>query len=201
MREFIRLPVFRREYRLDAHADLTLLLYLKTDRDISVEPSVILTGAGAKATIFGVVYGTGNARIRIRTLQRHMAPSTTSNLLIKTVVADAAESAYTGSVVVEPAAQKTDAYQRNENLLIGSRAHAESSPILEIRANDVRCTHGAVVKMLDPDELWYLKTRGVGDEESSQLLTAGFVRSTFTGIPDTMVREAAETDAEKLLAG
>lgn len=183
---------FSEEYIVERDASLTLILFVTSATGMSVAPSVRLHGSGAKAKILGVATGVGNAVIHIQTLQHHEAPNTESNLLIKSVMADASACIYEGSIVVDKNAQKTDAYQRNENLLLGDHAQATSKPALEIQANDVRCTHGALVKTFDTDELWYAATRGLDTETAKKLITVGFLTSTFIELPDTMVREGLE---------
>ncbi len=187
------------EYLIEKDARLTLLLLSHVVGNVSVIPTVQLQGAGSNATILGVFYGTGKGVATIKTLQHHVAPNTTSNLLIKSVMRDESVCLYEGSIVVDKRAQKTDAYQRNENLLLGDNARATSKPALEILANDVRCTHGAVVKTLDPNEVWYAATRGIKGDDAQAMIMAGFLSSTFDGIGDTIIREQAFTDVQRLL--
>ncbi len=174
----------------DARA-IIVLVVSRTSSDINLR--VRLHKPGASAKIVGVVMGAGKDTVALHTMQVHEAPDTTSDLLVKGVLDDEATLAYDGGIYVAPKAQKTNAYQRNENLLLAQTAHAKSKPALEILANDVRCTHGATVGTLSKEQLWYLASRGIGNEKGSALIVSGFVQSAFVGIADTIT--------EKLLKG
>ena len=165
---------------------------------MEVSPAVHLAGRGASATIIGLITGSKHGKIRMHTLQHHKAPDTTSNLLVKSVLSDASEIFYDGSILVDLCAQKTDAYQRNENLLLDEHTHATSSPALEILANDVRCTHGAVVKTLDENELWYLATRGIDRDMGRDMIATGFLESALDRIPDAGERALVEQKIAQL---
>jgi len=90
------------------------------------------------------------------------------------VLLDQARTIFSGLIVVEPDAQKTDAYQSNRNLMLSDEAEANSLPGLEIQANDVRCTHGATTSHLDPEQEFYLLSRGIHKEQADELLVFGF---------------------------
>ncbi len=171
------------------NAKLTLVLSVLNINNVDVRVTVRLAGAGAEATIIGIVIGSGDAKIRLHTLQLHEAPETTSNLLVKTALGGHALCVIDGGIRVEKPAQKTDAYQRNENLLLSETAHAESKPSLEILANDVRCTHGATVGPVSREETWYLATRGIARLQAESLLVSGFFRKAVDLIEDVGVRE------------
>ena len=109
-----------------------------------------------------------------RTLQIHQAPNTKSDLLYKNALRDQAKTIFSGLIVVDPDAQKTDAYQSNRNLMLSEEAEANSLPGLEIQANDVRCTHGATSSRIDPEQEFYLQSRGIGKAMADELLTFGF---------------------------
>lgn len=189
------------EYAVGKHARLILVYLIDAEHEIAVSPSVHLVGEGASAQVIGALIGRGQGIIRMKTMQHHDAPGTTSNLLVKSVLEDGSRSVYEGSIVVDPKAQRTDAYQRNENLLLSDRAHAVSSPALEILANDVRCTHGAVVKTLQDEELWYLSSRGIGRNEALLMMRDGFLLSACDGIADTIVRDDIRERISGLLKG
>ena len=109
-----------------------------------------------------------------RTLQMHQAPNTKSDLLYKNALQDNARTIFSGLIVVDPDAQKTDAYQSNRNLMLSEDAEASSLPGLEIQANDVRCTHGATTSRIDPEQEFYLKARGIPPAVADELLIFGF---------------------------
>jgi Fe-S cluster assembly protein SufD len=109
-----------------------------------------------------------------RTLQTHSAPEATSDLLYKNALLDDARTIFSGLIIVDPIAQKTDAYQTNRNLLLSPNAEANSLPGLEILANDVKCSHGATTSELDASELFYFLARGIPRADAQQLLIFGF---------------------------
>ena len=175
------------EYVVGKNVQLTLIVFILSRSTSRVV--IRLAGRMARANIVGLVVGSGAHSIALHTLQLHQAPETTSNLLVKSVLRDHATFFYDGAIRVEKDAQKTDAYQRNENLLLSAGAHAESKPALEILANDVRCTHGATVATVSEEQLWYLASRGISDRPGKKLLVDGFLYSAFAGISDTILRE------------
>lgn len=184
------------DYMVYANSSLTLVYIVTGEKDISLSPKVHLVGSGASATIIGLVSGSHKSNIHIDTLQHHKSPRTTSNLLVKSVLRDESTCFYTGSILVDKTAQKTDAYQRNENLLLDEHSRASSSPALEILANDVRCTHGAVVKTLDDNEMWYLESRGIDRRNARDMIAAGFLASALTLVHDDKERHLVQ---QKLL--
>lgn len=156
--------------------------------DITV--SVTLNSPIATVDIIGIVLGNTNSIIHFHTRQIHKAPLTTSNLIVKSVLINHATFVYDGNIRVEKKAQKTDAYQRNENLFIDTTAHAESHPTLEILANDVRCTHGAASGPIPEEELLYLKSRGLSLNNAQELFIRGYVRSAMNIIRDEKIKYA-----------
>jgi Fe-S cluster assembly protein SufD len=109
-----------------------------------------------------------------RSLQVHRAPEATSDLLYKNALLGDARTLFAGLILVDPVAQKTDAYQTNRNLLLSPTAEALALPGLEIEANDVKCSHGATTSELDAEELFYLRSRGIALREARELLVQGF---------------------------
>lgn len=175
-------------YDVATDAHLTVILLAVGTGEIIRH--IRLTGRGASADILGFIIGSGDKRVTLHTLQHHESPEATSNLLVKCVLKDNAEFTFDGAIRVEKDAQKTDAYQRNENLLLSSSAHARSKPTLEILANDVRCTHGATLGTIDKDQLYYLNSRGIGGDLAKQLIIDGFFESALSKISDTGVIES-----------
>lgn len=147
--------------------------------DQSGDYTIELAGEGAEATILGAFVGKDNDEFIVHTLQLHKAPNTMSDLLIKSVLGGNSKLHYDGLIKIEKNAQKSNAYQRNENLLLSENAHVESKPELEIEANDVRCTHGATMGMIDEEEIFYLMTRGISRKDSEQLIVDGFLQGVY----------------------
>jgi Fe-S cluster assembly protein SufD len=135
---------------------------------------VILAEPGARADLLGLSLGEKRQHLDFHTQQRHLAPHTESDLLFKAALRDRARSVFEGWIVIDRAAQQAVAYQANRNLLLSPRAKADSLPVLEIEANDVRCTHGAAVGPIDENQKYYLMSRGLDAATAEQLITLGF---------------------------
>jgi Fe-S cluster assembly protein SufD len=125
-----------------------------------------------------------------RTLQIHQAPNTKSDLLYKNALRDTARTIFSGLIVVDPDAQKTDAYQSNRNLMLSDDAEANSLPGLEIQANDVRCTHGATSSRIDPEQEFYLQSRGIAKAAADELLTFGFFEEVLSRLENEPLHDA-----------
>jgi Fe-S cluster assembly protein SufD len=148
-----------------------------------------LAGRGAQAYVHGFMFGDQRQHFHLHTLQRHLMPDTTSDLLIKGCLRDRARSVYQGLIQVAEGAQKTNAYQANRNLLLSEQARADSIPGLEILANDVRCTHGATIGYVDPEQMYYLLARGLSELEARRLIVEAFFEPVLDRIPLVAVRE------------
>lgn len=177
---------------VEENAKAYVVLFAKGKKDIDATISVSLVGRFAEAQIIGVIVGTGEQTIVLKTHQHHRSPETTSNLLIKSVLSHKATFTCDGAIRVEKKAQKTNAYQRNENLLLSENTHAESNPSLEILANDVRCTHGATIGSVSSDALWYMATRGIGEQNGTSLIAQGFLLSPLERLEDLNVKKKLE---------
>jgi len=176
------------EYLVGRDALFTLILLVGAQSDIEADVRIRLVAEGAQAEIIGFVIGRTHRHYILNTAQLHESPATRSNLLVRSVLKDSDTFAYHGSIRVDELAQKTDAYQRNENLLLAESARAESKPMLEILANDVRCTHGATIGTIPDDALWYCASRGISPERARRIITEGFMKSALNRLSDTMIR-------------
>ena len=148
-----------------------------------------LVGRGASGDLLSIYFGSGDQILDFRTYQDHAAPDTTSNLLYKGAVGDSARSVYTGMIRVRPDARGTNAFQTNKNLKLSDDAWAESVPNLEIENNDVRCSHASAVGPVDPDQVFYLESRGVPTPVAERLIVAGFFDEVLDELP---VRSATD---------
>jgi Fe-S cluster assembly protein SufD len=155
-----------------------------------------LAGQGATSRVTGAYFADGTQHLDYDTLQKHLAPNTTSDFAFKGALRDQATAVWRGMIKVEKDAQKTNAYQENRNLLLSPKAHADSIPGLEIEANDVRCTHGATVSQVDRDELFYCMARGLSRGEAERLIVRGFYQEIFDRIELEPVRAALQTSLE-----
>lgn len=142
-----------------------------------------LVGQGANGRMSGFSFTDGIQHFDYDTQQNHLAPNTTSDLLFKGALKGHSRSVWQGMIYVAPGAQKTDGYQANRNLVLSPNARADSIPGLEILADDVRCTHGATVGKINPEEKFYLSSRGIPSKEAERLLVAGFFEPVIQRIP------------------
>ncbi len=164
-----------------------------------VNQEVALTGQGASAQVNGVMFTTGKQHLAYFTRQDHIAPNTRSDLLYKGGLKDQSRVVWKGMIRVEKDAQKTDAYQKDDNLILSDAARADSIPGLEIEANDVRCTHGATAGRVDEDMIFYAQARGVDRETAIRLIVEGFFANVYDRITLDPVRETLRNAvAEKL---
>jgi Fe-S cluster assembly protein SufD len=154
-----------------------------------VNQEVALVGPGANVQVNGVMFTTGRQHLAYFTRQDHAAPHTTSDLLYKGGLKDKSRIVWKGMIRVEKEAQRTDAYQKNDNLVLSGSARADSIPGLEIEANDVRCTHGATAGRVDEDMIFYARTRGIAREAAIQLIVEGFFADVYDRITVEPVRE------------
>jgi len=156
-----------------------------------------LAGEGSRAFVNGFMFGDQRQHFHLHTLQRHLQPHTTSDLLIKCCLKDRARSVYQGLIQVAEGAQRTDAYQANRNLLLSDHARADSIPGLEILANDVRCTHGATLGHVEPEHLYYLMARGLPRVEAERLIVEAFFEPVIERIPLESVRDRLRAEIER----
>jgi Fe-S cluster assembly protein SufD len=158
-----------------------------------------LAGEGADARVTGAYATRGRQHIDFDTTQEHAAPNTTSDLAFRGVLQGRSSAVWKGNIIVDPGAQKTDAFQESRNLLISKRAHADAIPGLEIQANDVRCTHAAAVAQVDPEQLFYLRSHGLPEETAKRLVIEGFLSALVERFPAGPVRETLADTLERRL--
>jgi Fe-S cluster assembly protein SufD len=133
------------------------------------------------------------------TTQEHAAPNCTSDLAFRGILADRSSAVWRGVIKVDKDAQQTDGFQECRNLLLSKRAHSDAIPGLEILANDVRCTHAAAVAQIDQDQLFYLRSRGLGDGPARRLVIEGFLAELVERFEEGPFREAMAATIERRL--
>ncbi|MDP3071472.1 MAG: Fe-S cluster assembly protein SufD [Opitutaceae bacterium] len=149
-----------------------------------------LAAPGAFSEMLALTVAESGQEFDQRTLQIHQAPNTKSDLLYKNALRGASKTIFSGLIVVDADAQKTDAYQSNRNLMLSEEAEANSLPGLEIQANDVRCTHGATSSRIDPEQEFYLQSRGIAKEQADELLTFGFFEEVLSRLASDELHDA-----------
>jgi Fe-S cluster assembly protein SufD len=149
-----------------------------------------IVGSGAEATLHGLAKLSGAQISDTHTIVQHAAPHTTSDQLHKCVVSDSSQAVFNGAINVLQHAQQIQAYQLNRNLLLSERARIDTKPQLEIFADDVKCTHGATIGQLDPEQLFYLQTRGVRVAQARELLTYAFAAEVLDKVSSPAIAAA-----------
>jgi len=182
----------------DASLDWVALCFGSARGHVRMETR--LAGQGADARVTGAYATRDEQHIDFDTTQEHAAPNTTSDLAFRGVLQDRSSAVWKGNIIVDPGAQKTDAFQESRNLLISKRAHADAIPGLEIQANDVRCTHAAAIAQVDPEQLFYLRSHGLPEAEAKRLVIEGFLAALVERFQQGPVRERLATALEHRLA-
>ncbi len=158
--------------------------------DINIE----FTGENAEAQLLGFYYATGTQLMDNHTFIDHAVPHCNSNELFKGFLDDKSHGVFNGAVLVRPDAQKTNAFQQNQAILISKNATIDAKPELEIFADDVLCSHGATIGELQDDHLFYLRSRGIGEEMAKAMLHIAFANDIFERIKIDAVREKLEAE-------
>jgi Fe-S cluster assembly protein SufD len=156
------------------------------------EVESVLAGPGGHSEMLGVYFTDGTQHFDHRSLQDHVAPHCTSDLLYKGALKDASRVVYSGLIHIAPGARGSDAFQTNRNVVLSDQAKADSIPNLEIENNDVRCSHAASVGPVSDDELFYLQTRGIPRDEAERLIVTGFFQEVLDRVPLEEVRGGLE---------
>lgn len=158
-----------------------------------------LEGAGCKSEVLGLVMAAEKQHFDFDVNQYHRVGANVSDVLFHIALADEARSIFSGNVICEPGAQKIDGYQQNRNLLLSSKARADSMPKLEIEANDVRCTHGATFTTYDEAQNFYCRSRGLNEAEAKRLLVRGFFQEVVNRVEqDVVVEHLMDLVADKM---
>ena len=156
-----------------------------------------LTAAGGDSEMLGLYFADSNQVLDHHTLQDHISPNAHSDLLYKGALRDESLTVFSGLIRVEPGAQKTDAYQTNRNIILGTDdAFAVSLPNLEIMADDVKCSHGSTTGQVDETELFYLMSRGIPRREAEKLVVFGFFGEVTSRVPLRGLKEKLDRAIE-----
>jgi Fe-S cluster assembly protein SufD len=158
-----------------------------------------LVGEGSEAELKAIYFASGDQFFDFHTLQDHQVGNTRSDLLFKGALQDTARTVYAGLIRIEKGAARSDAYQANRNLVLSEHAKATSIPMLEIDNNDVRCTHGATVGPVDPQHMFYLRSRGIPETTARRMIVQGFFGQVLERIPFEHARALVEAELENRL--
>ena len=156
-------------------------------RDIDV--AIDIVGEGAEVSLKGLYLCGGDERVNFRILMHHRAGGCVSHQLFNGIAGGSSRVTFDGRIIVAPDAQKTEAYQENHNIVLSDQAHVETTPQLEIYADDVKCSHGATIGQLDEDAQFYMRSRGIPEQEARTLQMLSFL--------SPVIPEGREEEVEK----
>jgi len=185
--------------RLEKDSKLKLFSVTLGGRFSKTRVEASLAGQGSEAELKAIYFASGEQFFDFHTLQDHQVGNTRSDLLFKGALQDTARTVYAGLIRIEKGAARSDAYQANRNLVLSDHAKATSIPMLEIDNNDVRCTHGATVGPVDPQHLFYLRSRGIPEQTAKRMIVQGFFGDVLDRIPFEHARNLIEADLESRL--
>ncbi len=165
------------------------------------ETFVKLNGSGADANVLGVYLADKNQHIDNQVYIDHAVANCTSNELFKGILDDYSRAVFNGHILVRPGAQKTLASQNNANIILTDKAMINTKPFLEIYADDVKCSHGATVGQIDEDALFYIRQRGISEDNARLLLMYAFAADVTQAIKIESLRVRIEDMIKKRLRG
>lgn len=168
--------------RLEAFTLTTGGKWVRNDLHVSLQ------GSNINAAVNGLYTVKGQQHVDNHTVIEHCQPHSLSSQLYKGVLEEQGRAVFDGKIYVHDVAQKTNAYQLNRNLLLSPTAEVDTKPQLEIFADDVRCTHGATLGPVNPDEIFYLETRGIARERAVRILSRGFAREALGCMTEERLR-------------
>jgi Fe-S cluster assembly protein SufD len=169
-------------------------IHAHTGKLVRTDLDVLLAGRHSRAELTGLSVLSGESRIHHRVTVRHEAPECASDQLFKAILAGSSRYEYTGRVEVGRGAVKTESKQLNRNLVLSDNATAYVRPQLRILNDDVKCSHGSSTGQLEPDEVFYLESRGLDEASSRTLLAFGFAEEMIGRVPVEEFRTLAERD-------
>ena len=188
----------RAEVARDGNLEWVALGFGSANGKVRMETKLAGRGAGARVT--GAYVSNGRQHLDYDTTQEHADEDTTSDLAFRGVLDGRSTAVWRGMINVDKGAQRTDAFQDCRNLILSSRAHADAIPGLQIEADDVACTHAAAVAQVDPEQLFYLTSRGLDGEQASELIVGGFLAELVERVPEGAVADALASALEARLA-
>ena len=164
------------------HLRLTFIVMPGVSAEIPFE--INIGKEGVNLEIYGLYLSPHSEQVKFDFTVRHLVGGSHSSQVFRGIVGGSARAEFDGLVYVAKDAQKTEAFQENHSILLSEGAVAESHPQLEIYADDVKCSHGATTGYLNPDELFYLRSRGIPEAEARKMQMISFVSPVISHLPD-----------------
>lgn len=154
--------------------------------------NVILNGEGGNAELDGLYLTSGEQLSDTHSMIDHAAPHCHSHENYKGILDGRSRGVFNGKIMVRKGAQQTNSYQENRNIILSNDAKVDTKPQLEIFADDVKCSHGATVGQLNKESLFYLRSRGIGEEQAKLILLYAFADDILRGIKIEKIRNSLE---------
>jgi Fe-S cluster assembly protein SufD len=161
----------------------------------------LLNGPHSETNLNGLFLCDDKQHVANYLLVDHASPHCVSNQLFKGILNDESTGSFNGKILVRKDAQKTQAYQKNNNMLLSSSARMNTKPHLEIYADDVKCSHGATVGQIDNEAMFYLRSRGIGEKEAKHLLMYAFANEIVSRISVPILKDRIIELVDKRLRG
>lgn len=179
--------------------NLVLLILPGVSAEVSIPIDIV--GQHAEVNFSGLYVCGSDEKLSVRTEVRHRVPSCSSYQIFNGIASGRADVKFYGKIIVAPDAQKTEAYQTNRNIILSDEANAETKPQLEIYADDVKCSHGATIGRLNEDEQFYMRSRGIPEDEAKVLQMISFIAPVLAAVGDEAVRTSLNTLIENAVRG
>ena len=193
--------VYNLEVNQDAQSTFNSNVYSFAGGLIRNNLSINQLGEHCESHMHGLYLITGHSHVDNHTSVNHTQPNSYSNELYKGILDENARAVFNGKIFVRPEAQKTNAFQSNQNINLSDSASIHTKPQLEIWADDVKCSHGCTVGQMDEEALFYLRTRGIGKNQAKALILIAFSEQSLEYIPFESVKEEIDTLIRKRLIG
>lgn len=176
--------------------DMTVIVLPGVSADIPL--TIDLTGPGADVNLKGIYLSTGTDEVSFNITMNHLVGGCRSRQLFNGLASGSAKCSFFGKIIVAPDAQQTEAYQENHNIVLTDEASVNTKPQLEIYADDVKCSHGATVGKLNEDEQFYMRSRGIPEDEAKVLQMISFVAPVLNGLEDEALMARIESAIRSL---
>jgi len=172
---------------VDKDAEFNITTVISETNQVELNSEVKLKGRGAMVNQNIIALSSNQENISINCILNHLAPQTYGRIISRRVLAGSSQSTLYGMLKIAPGAYSTDTYLSDKVILIGDKARAESVPSLEILTDEVKASHGATIGKMSPDELFYLRSRGLSLSDAQTLLLRAFIQPVLTGVDSNIV--------------
>ena len=176
--------------------DMTIIVLPGVSAGIPL--TIDLTGPDANVELKGIYLSSGTDEVSFSITMNHLVGGCRSRQLFNGLASGSAKCSFFGKIIVAPDAQQTEAYQENHNIVLTEEASVNTKPQLEIYADDVKCSHGATVGKLNEDEQFYMRSRGIPEEEAKVLQMISFVAPVLNGLEDETLMARIESAIRSL---